>query len=541
MASGCAYLEYRPLRAPRENGAGMFDPPWAEVRALVDANCRSSAERCCDIQGMCLTRLAAGARRELVDAARRWTAQYRDVAVGGDRPPDRIFLAGHQPQIFHPGVWLKNFALSRLAEEHDAVGVNLIVDSDTLRSNSLRVPGGSPEQPSIANIPFDIGGSAMPFEERGVLQPEVFASFAGLVEGQIAPLVKDPLVSYYWEHVRRRAAEGNRLGACLAQARHAIEGQWGARTLEIPQSAVCDAAAYRWFLCHLLDELPRFRDDYNQVVRQYRAVHRIRSAAHPAPDLIKEDGWLEAPFWTWRTSDPHRRRLFARRAGKAMLLTDRRGLEISLPLSPGGDASQAVDALNDWAGKGVRIRSRALITTMWARLALGDLFIHGIGGAKYDQVTDALIWRFFGVTPPRFLTVSGTLYLPVARRGARGDVPRRYREELRRLQFHPERYLEEIEPAVPDEAWRLAEQKRGWIFTEVTEENSRRRFLAIESLNRKLRQWVESREASLRRDLSLAEKSARASAILNSRDYGFCLYPAGTLQDFFAGLLPKRA
>ena len=226
------------------------------------------------------------------------------------------------------------------------------------------------------------------------------------------------------------------MGACLAQARHAIEGEWGGRTLEIPQSAICDAPAYRWFLCHLLDELPRFRRDYNEVVRQYRTIHRIRNAAHPVPDLAEQDGWLEAPFWIWQTVDPRRQRLFARRVGKTVLLTDRRGLEISLPLSPGGDALGAVGALDDWAAKGVRIRSRALITTMWARLALGDLFVHGIGGAKYDQVTDALIWRFFGAAPPGFLAVSGTLHLPVAHQG---DWPRRIRQSFAGS-FQPERY-----------------------------------------------------------------------------------------------------
>ena len=30
-------------------------------------------------------------------------------------PHGLLFLAGHQPQMFHPGVWYKNFALGELA------------------------------------------------------------------------------------------------------------------------------------------------------------------------------------------------------------------------------------------------------------------------------------------------------------------------------------------------------------------------------------------------------------------------------------------
>ena len=36
---------------------------------------------------------------------------------------------------------------------------------------------------------------------------------------------------------------------------------------------------------------------------------------------------------------------------------------------------------------GVKIRPRAILTTLYSRLFLSDLFIHGIGGAKYDAWT----------------------------------------------------------------------------------------------------------------------------------------------------------
>ena len=65
--------------------------------------------------------------------------------------------------------------------------------------------------------------------------------------------------------------------------------------------------------------------------------------------------------------------------------------------------------------RGIEIRPRALITTMYARLFLSDLFIHGIGGAKYDELTDAIIRRFFGIEPPAYMTVTGTVRLPIPR------------------------------------------------------------------------------------------------------------------------------
>ena len=129
---------------------------------------------------------------------------------------------------------------------------------------------------------------------------------------------------------------------------------------------------------------------------------RITFAApnHPVPNLAADSEWIEAPFWLWSASAPRRRRLFVRRRDKdCLLLTDRRRIEVELPLAEGGDASRAVKVLADLPSQGIKLRSRALATTLFARLVLADLFIHGIGGAKYDQLTDELIRRFFGLVP----------------------------------------------------------------------------------------------------------------------------------------------
>ena len=44
--------------------------------------------------------------------------------------------------------------------------------------------------------------------------------------------------------------------------------------------------------------------------------------------------------------------------------------------------------LAELSSRGIKLRTRALTTTLFARLVLSDMFLHGIGGAKYDQVTD---------------------------------------------------------------------------------------------------------------------------------------------------------
>ena len=112
------------------------------------------------------------------------------------------------------------------------------------------------------------------------------------------------------------------------------------------------------------------------------------------------------------------------------------------------------------SGRGVKIRSRALMTTLWARLVLGDLFLHGIGGAKYDQVTDVIVERFFGLQPPGYMVLSATLHLPVDRPAASVPDEATVHRQLRELDFHPERFVSSESSA---EVAALVAEKRRWV------------------------------------------------------------------------------
>jgi hypothetical protein len=540
MTTGLEHLEYRQLRAPKESGAALIDPPLEQVSELVAQNRRASQRCDYDFQGRSLAELARQARSELVAEAVHWTSQYRDVEAKALAPARSLFLAGHQPQLFHPGVWLKNLALGTLARRHEALGINLIIDSDTIKNASLRVPGGSAAHPHLAAVAVDESGPAIPYEERPILDRGLFESFGRRAVEEIRPLVRHPLLESFWPMVVARSQATNNFGACLAQARHQLEGRWGSPTLEVPQSRVCDLPSFAWFTAHLLAHLPRLRLVYNDVVAEYRRTHHIRSTAHPVPDLAAEGNWLEAPFWIWTADQPRRRRLFACQRDDEIVFTNRAGLEASLPLTPEGDAQAAAERLIEVGRQGIKIRSRALVTTLWARLVLSDLFLHGIGGAKYDQVTDALMSQFFGLQPPRYLVVSATLHLPIPHQVPSDEDLRRIDRRLRDLTYHPERIFEESQSVEPshDGPAELIEAKRHWIRTPQTPENAATRFQEFHRINAALQPWVAAERRRLLEHRQRLEAALRNESILSSREYAFCLYPEEMLRREFARLLP---
>ncbi len=293
----------------------------------------------------------------------------------------------------------------------------------------------------------------------------------------------------------------------------------------------------------------------------------------------------------WTTRNPRRRRLFIQATADETILSDRQSWEARLPLSPESDAAGAVEQLMQLQRGNVRIRPRALVTTLWARLALGDLFIHGIGGAKYDCVTDRLIERFFGLTAPRFLVVSATLHLPIQRRRATPEDVRAIQHELRTMTYQPEQYLggesvpllrrssageqfgtaceqavahgrQECLPhydpdkgdspifvdhgfaavpakigTVPCES--LIAEKRRWIATPQTAQNARERCQAIRRINAALQPWLDERRGQLAKRLAETSRRLQAEGVLAWREYAFCLYPESTLREFLSGLLHR--
>jgi hypothetical protein len=523
--------EFRRLRAPSGDAQTLVDPAWSELPGTVVRNREHLAAAEYDLQGRTLADLSRSARHTLLDLAIAFTSQYRDV-------PDRwrnlrslsgvpFVLSGHQPELFHPGVWYKNFVLGGLARRIDGVGIHLLIDSDLCRGVSIRVPTGTIDEPRVEAVPYDEPVAEVPYEERTIRDAATFSRFAEHACRKIRPLVSDPMVTELWPLVIERNPRQKNLGLRLAQGRHAFEETWGDETLELPQSAICQMPEFAWFVAHLLANIPRFWSAYNKALANYRRAHRLRGRAQPVPELAAKDGWLEAPFWIWTSDDPQRRPLFARQTAGEVIITDQHAHTVRLPLAEDGDVSQAAAQLVALTSGGIKLRTRALTTTLIARLMLSDLFLHGIGGAKYDQVTDEIVRLFFGIEPPKLATVSATLRLPIEHAATEMSAAAQWGQRLRELRYHPEQFIECPAANSRDDsaACRIIAEKRRWLETAKTPSNARQRHLAISAANTALQPFVARLRDQIERERDELQQSKRAEAILRSREYSFCLYP----------------
>ncbi len=519
------------LRAPRENGAVLAEPGLDEVGTLLRENRRRLAEIAALPPGPSWDHLRRLSRAAAVDAARAY------MRHGSEPVPefnaDSLLLAGHQPELFHPGVWVKNFALYKLARQHGATPINLVVDNDTVKKTLLHVPTAEGQPPGLfrmASVPLDRWEGELPYEERVVHDEPLFAS----LPERVAPLVQHwpfrPMLPALWTEVVRSGQRTKLLGERLAAGRRACERAWGCHNLELPISLLCQTEPFAWFACHLLAHLPRFHAIYNAAVHEYRAKYGVRSVNHPMPDLAAEGEWLEVPLWAWRSGDSRRGRLFARLKANQIDLRAGNQPWPSLPLPP--HPSQLTPSVAAWQGlepRGFKIRSRALTNTLYARVFLGDLFIHGIGGGKYDEVTDEIIRRFYGIEPPRFLVLSATLLLPLPRFPMRANACKNLAHQRRDLHWNPQRHLADHDPRAEE----LAAKKRAWIARQPqNRQEHRERFRTLRELTAELQPFITDREEQLAQDLIRCDQRQATNAVLERRDYAFCLYPAAEMRTF---------
>jgi len=162
------------------------------------------------------------------------------------------------------------------------------------------------------------------------------------------------------------------------------------------------------------------------------------------------------------------------------------------------------------------------------------LFLHGIGGAKYDEATDAICERFWGAAPPAYAALSGTLRLPIPHPPGNAADARRLNFQLRELTYHPERHLAFSPLANGDAAAAraLAAEKSRWVRTAKHPEGAAERHRAIVAANEALQPFVAPHRTSLEQELEAAIDRTRANRVLDSREFAFCLFPRKLLVQF---------
>lgn len=355
-------------------------PPYEEWKAILTSNLMIAQAVHRVIGEECVTNI----RREMLEASRGYASQLQACAlkVGisivsqsgrtstGSLP---IVMAGHQPIVYHPGILEKTERLAMIAGETGALALNIAIDTDEGDAGRVLWPLRQGEhihiREGVITTPMKLYR-----DQRIAPKGQVAEVFAEMIRdlrssGHSEAADKAMRVSHLYE-----ALEGE--SAVLANA-VIRKGLCGDGYDEIPLSLLLDLPSVKAFLHRIVDDAGRFTPMYNATLDAYRAEHKIKNPANPFPNMEIDAGGVEVPLWEIR--DGARNRVVVR---------------------PG----QPMPANSLLAPRGS-------IVTLLLRGVCSDLFIHGMGGAKYDQFVNAFAQALWGEELPRFVVASATRYL----------------------------------------------------------------------------------------------------------------------------------
>ncbi len=421
-------LDYKELGTPSGHGDTLVVPSLQVLPELVESN----------------RQLLEGHEFGVLDMSSREARGLSRETFGAGLRSKAWIVTGHQPEFTHAGVWAKHVVTQRLAERVGGVAANLVVDHDAIKSTALRVPArvdGRYRATAVSFAPYRAG---VPWESLAPLSPVELEAFARQVREAYGPRYDSSLMGPFFAAAGEVRHPRSWVDQQVA-GRRAIDAVFGIDLREKHAHEVWGGP----FLAQMLVDAERFVACYNDALDEYRRRLHIKGDRRPVPNLLHRDGRVELPVWAVRAGQP-RLRVFCQRRGEAVHLFAEDDPIAELPLAGLRRWETAEPLLEQLAG----IRPRALTLTIWARLLLADLFIHGIGGAKYDRITDVFIQKYFRLEPPAICAVSATLRLDLPAHPTSPKDLLATRLRLRDVRHNPQRYLprtREVEPLLAEE------------------------------------------------------------------------------------------
>ena len=386
---------YANWKAPTEDGQILVWPPPADLlrETLENTHSLGTLDSVL-VQGIPVSQL----RRNI----RGWLGH-----TDNDQP---LIATGHQTELYHPGVWAKDAGINAIAERCGGGGGNAFhfaVDTDQPKHLNIRWPGTTfpiTDDPAMTSADWS-GLLASPTPAH--LQQIQDAYHIASISWNFKPLLRPVLDS-----LRRSCLEQVSLSAAITNAQHELDWSLGLKHHAMLVSPMLFSQTYLVFVHHILSRAGSFAADYNAALADYRSENGITSQSRPMPDLAVTADAVEVPFWLDDLATGTRKRAEVRKSKGASSLAV---CDDEFVLLRDSQGETAADELARWLKKNqLRLSPRALTLTTFLRLLVVDQFVHGIGGGRYDQVTDRVLHSHFGIDPPRFAVATGTLFFPGA-------------------------------------------------------------------------------------------------------------------------------
>ena len=257
-----------------------------------------------------------------------------------------VVMSGHQPMVFHGGILAKLIALDEAAKRTGAQALWIVPDQDIFDASLIRLPMGRRESLRAEHValyhqdraPTGVPTGSLPAVEIAgeALEHEVVGELAQWLD-QFGSM--ETLAEQFGYGVIEYACD--RLGMAVPTMVFA--------------SQLMEVDSIRAVIEKMIGDSRRCVEMYNEGVALFPAAG-VRA-------LRIEGDRIELPMWGMRA----------------------------------GAARVAIDTENVGEFEFEELVPRGLLMSALCRMQLGDVFIHGLGGDVYDQISERWFGDWFGV------------------------------------------------------------------------------------------------------------------------------------------------
>jgi hypothetical protein len=469
-------------------------------------------------------------RSELLAIARNYTRELGDGSCP-DIVSDNIIATGHQPSWHHCGILAKDLVACKFAQAVGGTALHLVLDHDICDTALMLPEKDTEEYWHFRKVQVESEPQNIPLELR---PPPGQAQLKTFLE-TVVSAHPERFCSSIWPECKGSANNQpprfRSVADLITYLQCVLKGALGLEMLYLPVSELCKSTAFVDFVVSIISNAAVFAGCYNEGVARQTDGGKPRGTkviARLAFD--KAAGRIELPFWL---ISPSGRRTSLHVGGessdKIRIGTASAELGELDAKQADGKARQLKDIIKE---QGYLLRPKAVALTLFVRLYLADLFVHGVGAASYEPVTDYVIERFYNVKPPRFAVATCTMRLSSAA-SAQQDISA-LRNRLRRIRHNPEEYI--AEPALAGEpVASLLRSKKELIIkaTDPAAPNALRKtaWNSLSIINCRLYEYARDTAKMLEREVDLAEKSRASDQVRTSRDFFFGLFPQHRLRE----------
>jgi len=521
-------LEKSTFTTPTKHAQRLVTPPYKNLSDAIDANTQLLLKNKVNILDIPLNEHRSAIRPKLLHHSKAYMDSI-GLTTDNIRSKNGFIATGHQCQFFHPGITIKYALTNTLAKQKKATPINLIVDTDTSKNLGLTVPIINKDH-SIALTTLAIGN----FDKHTTVSShdlpsqqelaKLYASFLSLKIAGITQSQKENIVAIF----KKCSEKANCLTDFYCLVNHHLGHSTSCDMLHLPVSVMAKTDTFYAFCYDMIINCESIYKHYNTALTKYRKSHRLRNKTQPLPDLYKTDeGFIELPFWLLTPKQP-RAPLFIKHHGPNIVIAKNNK---PIGLLPCNSKFPTVDFSNLLKENNITIAPRAITLSIFARLFIADMFIHGTGGARYDQISDMVISDYYGIAPPQICAATATMHLPLDTQSNNDIIEAQLNKAKlahRSLQYNCEKHINNVPHYLIEEKMKLIERHNILKGSKGNKHEKREIFNALLNIRHKIK--AHTKDAISENKLTIKRLQAQLKQ-----------HNIATGREYFTGLFSKEA